>query len=136
MAHHRYDDDGIRLPVSALQDAPRATMLRRLLVILHIIIRPGPTKGMRGQAAKPPAAHHAPAGPARYPDAASLVTALARHGDTCPGASYTGSEMATCQGSPTTVLTFSSARATHANLVKTGQAMIALATAMGKTSPS
>ena len=75
----------------------------------------------------------APPGVARYANAASLVTALASHGDTCSGASYTGSAMATCQGGPTTVLTFSSSKATHANIVKVGQDMIALATATGKT---
>jgi hypothetical protein len=86
-----------------------------------------------GTAAKPAAVHHAPPGVARYANAASLLTAMTSHGDTCPGVSYTGSAMASCQGSPTTVLTFSSSKATHANLVKTGQDMIALATATGKT---
>ena len=75
----------------------------------------------------------APPGVARYPDAASLVTAMTGHGDICTGVSYTGSAMATCQAGPTTVLTFSSSKATHANIVKVGQDMIALATATGKT---
>lgn len=75
----------------------------------------------------------APPGIVRYPDTASLVTALAGHGDTCSGATYTGSAMATCEGGATRVLTFSSSKATHANIVKVGQDMIALATATGKT---
>jgi hypothetical protein len=82
--------------------------------------------------AKAPSHVTAPPGVARYPDAASLVTAMTRHGDTCPGVSYSGSAMANCQGSPTTVLTFSSSKATKANLLKVGQDMLALASATGK----
>jgi len=57
---------------------------------------------------------------------------MAGHGDTCPGTSYTGSAMATCTG-PNTVLTFSSPKATHANIVGVAQSALALATATGKT---
>jgi ABC-type taurine transport system substrate-binding protein len=108
-------------------------MMTRIIVVIGLALALAACGSSTAAKAPSHKAVTAPPGVARYADATSLVTALAGHGDTCSGVSYTGTAMATCQGVPTTVLTFSSSKATHANLVKVGQDMLALASATGKT---
>ena len=68
----------------------------------------------------------------RYANAASLVAAMNAHGARCTDVSYTGSDLASCQGG-TMALTFSSTKATHGRLMSTAHDMIALAGTTGKT---
>ena len=98
------------------------------LAVIVLAVSLGTALGGRGKTASQPARPSV----ARYPNAASLVTAMNRHGDTCAGVSYTGSSLAKCQGS-TMVLTFSSSQATHARIVSVAHATLALASDTGKT---